>query len=213
MRELTPLDFERFCAALLERSGYGRTRVTRKGPKGGDGGIDLEVWNYAGKVESLVQCKRYRKRPASGLMHIIRELTGAMSEKRVARGILMITTDSTWQEQEKAKQNGIELIDEDHLVRLATSSSGVATALGISPRAIFVCAGVLLTAVFAVHAFVFAVQALNALHDIAVTAAKEHNKVFGQILLGVTLAFGLLFGKEERPKRRRYRRRRPRSSW
>lgn len=70
---LSPAAFETWCADFLERHVYGAAQVTPKGPKGGDGGIDVVDHDAVG------QCKRLRNRPARGLMATICELSGSMT--------------------------------------------------------------------------------------------------------------------------------------
>jgi hypothetical protein len=108
---LSPSEFESWCAAALERGGYGKVTVTTKGPKGGDGGVDLRVHDREGKVMCLGQCKRWTMRPAAGLMHVIRELSGSMADFRVGRGLLLITVPVTEFERRKALRLGIDVID------------------------------------------------------------------------------------------------------
>lgn len=121
LRELlacSPDEFEECCARLLERAGYGQTRVTRKGPKGGDGGIDLTMTAQDGRVIACGQCKRWSYRPASGLMRPIRELSGSMTDLGIPRGFFIITTSVTGFERNKARRLNIEVIDADDLESL-----------------------------------------------------------------------------------------------
>ncbi len=116
--ELSPAEFESWCAVLLERSGYGQATVTEKGPKGGDGGVDLNVNDPDGHIVCVGQCKRWTKRPASGLMRVIRELAGSMSRCRITRGLFLITVPATQFEKQEAKLLGITVMDAGVLTRL-----------------------------------------------------------------------------------------------
>jgi restriction system protein len=90
----------------------------------GDDGIDAVVLNRDPIIGGLtvVQAKKYSR--VLGVNHI-RELVGAMDEKRAGRGILVTTswfTSGCWT---KAKDNGrIELIDGARLVALTRDHLG-----------------------------------------------------------------------------------------
>jgi len=100
-----------------------------------DDGVDAVVFNKNPLVGglSIVQAKRYKN--AVGVNHV-RELAGAMEEKRAGHGILVTTawfTPRTWQ---KAREHGrIELIDGSRLVYLIKEYLGKDVLIGIKrPR-------------------------------------------------------------------------------
>lgn len=114
---LSDKDFEYCCKYLLDASGYGHSFVTKKGPKGGDGGIDLDIYGSDHTVVACGQCKRWSGR-YHGLMAPIRELAGSMLLKGVSRGVFLITTESTPEERAVAAKLNIKMIDAPALLRL-----------------------------------------------------------------------------------------------
>jgi restriction system protein len=114
LMEMTPTEFEHFVRQVFEAMGMQGWTTERTG----DDGIDAVVVNTDPIVGGLtvVQVKQYSR--VLGVNHI-RELVGAMDEKRAGRGILVTTswfTSGCWT---KAKDNGrIELIDGPRLCAL-----------------------------------------------------------------------------------------------
>ncbi len=111
-------EFEDCCRSLLEQAGYGKVSVTKKGPKGGDGGIDLDIQSADGTLIACGQCKCWKGR-YDGLMKPLRELYGSMKLRGVSRGVFLITVDATPEEKRDAKLLNIELIDAAELLKLA----------------------------------------------------------------------------------------------
>lgn len=100
-----------------------------------DDGVDAVVFNKSPMVGglSIVQAKRYKD--AVGVNHV-RELAGAIEEKKAGHGILITTawfTPRTWQ---KAAEHGrIELIDGSRLIYLIKEHLGKDVLIGIKrPR-------------------------------------------------------------------------------
>jgi len=114
LTEMTPTEFEHFVRQLFEASGLEGWTTERTG----DDGVDAVVINRDPMVGGLtiVQAKRYNG--VIGVSHV-RELVGAMDEKRAGRGILVTTSwfaSGCWT---KARENGrIELIDGPRLRQL-----------------------------------------------------------------------------------------------
>jgi restriction system protein len=114
LTEMTPTEFEHFVRQLFEASGLEGWTTERTG----DDGVDAVVINRDPMVGGLtiVQAKRYNG--VIGVSHV-RELVGAMDEKRAGRGILVTTSwfaSGCWT---KARENGrIELIDGPRLRHL-----------------------------------------------------------------------------------------------
>lgn len=107
LTKMTPTEFEHFVRQLFEARGLEGWTTDRTG----DDGVDAVVTNPDPMVGGLtiVQAKKYTR--VIGVNHI-RELVGAMDEKRAGRGILVTTswfTSGCWT---KATENGrVELID------------------------------------------------------------------------------------------------------
>ncbi|HVL83481.1 MAG TPA: restriction endonuclease [Pseudonocardia sp.] len=104
---MTPTEFEHFVRQLFEARGLEGWTTERSG----DDGVDAVVLNRDPIVGGLtiVQVKKYTR--VLGVSHV-RELVGAMDEKRAGRGILVTTSwfaSGCWT---KATENGrVELID------------------------------------------------------------------------------------------------------
>jgi restriction system protein len=99
-----------------------------------DDGVDAVMMNKTVAVGGLtiVQSKRYKN--AIGVSHI-RELAGAIEEKRATKGILVTTSWFTPQSERKAQENGrMELIDGQHLVWLIKQKLGKDVLVGIPKR-------------------------------------------------------------------------------
>jgi restriction system protein len=107
LTEMTPTEFEHFVRQLFEARGLEGWTTERTG----DDGVDAVVTNPDPMIGGLtiVQAKKYNG--VIGVSHV-RELVGAMDEKRAGRGILVTTSwfaSGCWT---KARENGrIELID------------------------------------------------------------------------------------------------------
>jgi restriction system protein len=107
LTKMTPEEFEHFVRQLFEASGLKGWTTKRTG----DDGVDAVVTNPDPMIGGLtiVQAKKYNG--VIGVSHI-RELVGAMDEKRAGRGILVTTSwfaSGCWT---KARENGrVELID------------------------------------------------------------------------------------------------------
>ncbi len=186
---------------LLEQAGYGRVSVTDKGPRGGDGGVDLTIHDNAGRLVCVAQCKRWKTRPASGLMRIIRELAGSMSRRQVTRGLLLITAPATRFEKQEAEILGIMVIDVGFLARMlgdadgspdqATRGSSTATL----PSSARMSPGERLYQIMVWSAGIAAV--------VLMLAVVYH---YRQVILAI-IAIALLAAVSETPRRRRYRQR------
>jgi restriction system protein len=114
LTKMTPTEFEHFVRQLFEARGLEGWTTERTG----DDGVDAVVINRDPMVGGLtiVQAKKYAR--VIGVSHI-RELVGAMDEKRAGRGILVTTSwfaSGCWT---KASENGrVELIDGPRLRHL-----------------------------------------------------------------------------------------------
>ncbi len=108
LRQMDPIEFERYTASFLEKYGF-KTKLT---PGSGDMGADIIVWKNRKKY--IVQCKRY-----SGAKKVtspeIQTFLGSMQIYKVEKGIYVATTQFTPPAQAIAKKHGIQLIDEFEL--------------------------------------------------------------------------------------------------
>jgi len=114
---LSDKEFEYCCKYLLEKAGYGKAFVTKKGPKGGDGGIDLDIYSSGSKLIACGQCKLWKAR-YRGLMKPLRELCGSMKIKGISRGVFIVTVEATPEEKREAQLMDIEMIDVAALLKL-----------------------------------------------------------------------------------------------
>lgn len=120
LTKLSPTEFEHFVRQLLEATGLEGWTTERSG----DDGVDAVVLNRTSLVGGLtiVQAKKYTK--VLGVSHV-RELVGAMDEKRAGRAILVTTSWFTAGCRKKAHDNGrVELIDGARLRGLAREHLG-----------------------------------------------------------------------------------------
>jgi restriction system protein len=127
LMEMSATEFEHLVRQIFEAMGMqGWTTLPSK-----DDGVDGVVVNPTPFVGGLtiVQAKRYKD--VVGVSHI-RELAGAMEEKKAGHGILVTTswyTSGGWQ---KARDHGrIELIDGHRLVHLIKDHLGKDVLIGI----------------------------------------------------------------------------------
>lgn len=139
LTRMTPTEFEHFVRQLFEARGLEGWTTDRVG----DDGVDAVVLNRDPIVGGLtiVQAKKHTR--VLGVQHI-RELVGAMDEKRAGRGILVTTSwfaSGCWT---KATENGrVELIDgprlrwlcQEHLRRDVLVATPVGRATVWSPPA------------------------------------------------------------------------------
>jgi hypothetical protein len=101
---------------LDEMMNYKKIIVTDKGPRGGDGGIDLNMYMEGDRLDAIGQCKLWSTR-YKGLINTIRELKGCM-DPGIEKAFLIITVEANDYEKREAKRRGIEIIDAPALDRL-----------------------------------------------------------------------------------------------
>jgi restriction system protein len=131
LMDMSPTEFEHLVRQVFEAMGMEGWTTHHSY----DDGVDAVVVNRTPLVGGLtiVQAKRYRS--VVGVNHI-RELAGAMEEKRAGRGVLVTTSwfaSRTWK---KASEHGrIELIDGPRLVYLIAEHLGKQVLIGVErPR-------------------------------------------------------------------------------
>lgn len=131
LMDMSPTNFEHLVRQLFEAQGNeGWTTTESK-----DDGVDAVIVNRKSLVGDglrIVQAKRYSR--VLGPSHI-RELVGAMDEKRAGWGILITTSWFTQGCWNKARENGrIELIDGHRLTYLIKEHMGKDVLIGITNR-------------------------------------------------------------------------------
>ncbi|MGH3712479.1 MAG: restriction endonuclease [Micromonosporaceae bacterium] len=130
LMQMTPTNFEHLVRQVFEAQGCEGWTTTESH----DDGVDAVIARRTAIVGglSIVQAKRYRG--VVGVSHV-RELAGAMEEKKAGWGILVTTswfTDGCWK---KARDHGrMELIDGERLVYLIKEHLGKDVLIGIPKR-------------------------------------------------------------------------------
>jgi len=106
--------FEALCEWLFRQAGF----ETKTQSHGADGGIDIWLYsrNYPDGPISVVQCKCWSKTPVK--VSEVRQLLGAMADKKVKRGIFATTSTFTHDARQLAKDNAIQLLDRTALLAL-----------------------------------------------------------------------------------------------
>lgn len=107
--QLTPEQYEQFCAALLVNNGW-RTRMTRKS---GDFGADV-IATKEGRV-LVIQCKQWSK---SVGIKAVQEAHAALSHYRATQAAVVTTTDYTTAAKALAKSTGVRLLSHRDLVQM-----------------------------------------------------------------------------------------------
>ena len=107
---LSPSEFERWTATLLEGYGY----QVRNMPDTSDHGIDLIVTSPAGEI-GVVQCKRYRGTVGEP---VVRDLYGTVVHVGAVRGFLVTTGAISRSARAWAGGKPLELIDGETLIQL-----------------------------------------------------------------------------------------------
>lgn len=120
LEDISWQEFEGLTAEVFRRKGF---RVTERGNKGPDGGIDLEL--RAGSDKYLVQCKQW-KATKVGVV-IVRELYGVMAAEGAVGGFVVASGDFTDEAKRFAEGRSIELVSTDTMLRLVRETGGTAS--------------------------------------------------------------------------------------
>lgn len=104
-------EFERLCMKIFKAQGWS---VKGNDKKGADGGID--IWVKKGKVEAIVQCKRYEN--SSVGVKVVREMFGLLHEHNVQRAYIMTTSYFTKDAIKFAEDKPIGLIDKEIIEKM-----------------------------------------------------------------------------------------------
>jgi len=130
LMQMSYTNFEHLVRQLFEAQGL----VGWTTQQSNDDGVDAVIANKTSIVGGLaiVQAKRYKD--AVGVSHV-RELAGAMEEKKAGKGILVTTSWFTPKCWEKARDHGrMELIDGERLKFLIKEHLGKDILIGIAKR-------------------------------------------------------------------------------
>jgi restriction system protein len=130
LMDMSPAEFEHLVRQVFEATGLEGWTTQQSN----DDGVDAVVMNKSALVGglSIVQAKRYSK--VVGVSHV-RELAGAMEEKKAGRGILVTTSWFAAGCWTKARDHGrIELIDGERLRYLIKEFLGKDVLIGIANR-------------------------------------------------------------------------------
>ena len=111
--QLSPTEFEGFCARLLEATRGMTAQVTRRT---NDGGVDIELRDRDGSI-GVAQCKQWVHHRVD--RPIVQKLYGEMSHRGAAFGILLTTSTFTDGARRWAQDKEIELLDLDEIQLLA----------------------------------------------------------------------------------------------
>lgn len=105
--QLTPGQYENFCAALLENNGW-TTKMTKSS---GDFGADIIA--VKGNKKSVIQCKQWSK---SVGVKAVQEAHTAMSYYHANIAIVVTTTGYTYAAKDLAKSTGVRLLKHTDLI-------------------------------------------------------------------------------------------------
>ncbi|WP_077272777.1 restriction endonuclease [Acidithiobacillus caldus] len=106
--QLTPIQYEKFCAALLENNGWTTELTSRVG----DYGADIVATKGTEKV--VVQCKQWTK---SVGVKAVQEVHSAISYYKADKGIVVSTAGYTHAARKLALNTGIILLSHNDLAR------------------------------------------------------------------------------------------------
>ncbi|WP_327640789.1 restriction endonuclease [Kribbella sp. NBC_00482] len=130
LMEMSPTNFEHLVREIFVAQGAEGWTTEQSNDDGVDAVIAKRTPLMGGL--SIVQAKRWSK--VVGISHV-RELAGAMEEKRAGWGILVTTSWFTSKCWDKAREHGrMELIDGDRLVYLIKEHLGKDVLIGIKDR-------------------------------------------------------------------------------
>lgn len=105
---MSGLDFEKYCASLLEKNGFRNVKVT---PASGDHGVDIIANKDNAKY--VVQCKRY-KNPVG--FDAVKEVFTGKAIYEADKAVIMTTSRFTDQAIRDAHKLGVELWDRKKLM-------------------------------------------------------------------------------------------------
>jgi hypothetical protein len=113
---MSGIDFEQAIARILKVRGID-ARATKAS---GDGGVDVEVFGTDGRLQTIIQCKRYRSACGPAL---VRELYGAMQHCGAPRAMLICLGGFSLAAREFAAGKPIDLVDSKQLVEFRNGTA------------------------------------------------------------------------------------------
>ena len=116
LSEVDPIEFEKIVGKLYQANGY-KVYMTKKSR---DEGIDLYLEKSNKGI--VVQCKHHPERNIG--VRIVRELHGAMMDKRASKAILVTSGYFSQPAKNYAKGKPIQLIDGQELVEMLMNTFG-----------------------------------------------------------------------------------------
>ena len=117
LRDLPPLKFEEFIAALWERNGY-KARTTRAS---GDGGVDVyATTTYPYNRKIAIQAKRYAAGQCVGVKDV-RACAGITLSGNIDEMVLVTTSDFSDTGRTAAEELNVKLVNGEMLAHIVTS--------------------------------------------------------------------------------------------
>lgn len=124
--DLTGLQFENFCASLLQRNGYVNVRVTQAS---GDFGADIVAYDRNGN-KWVFQCKRYKNNLGNTP---IQEVVAAKLHYGARYAGVMTNSHFTTAAKQLARENGVVLIEREQLFAMNRAGAAPKTVKKSSP--------------------------------------------------------------------------------
>ena len=113
---MSGIDFEQAIARILKVRGID-ARATKAS---GDGGVDVEVFGKDGRLQTIIQCKRYKSACGPAL---VRELYGAMQHCGAPQAMLICLGGFSPAAQEFAAGKPIDLVDSKKLIEFRNGAA------------------------------------------------------------------------------------------
>ncbi len=131
LMDLSPLAFEQLIAALFQKMGL-ETELTKASH---DGGIDCIAHDRRPVLggELIIQVKRYRHTVG---VSVVRDLFGAMQDRRAMKGILVTTSGYGSDSYKFAADKPLQLIDGPTLLSLLTEHLGISVRIDMPEESV-----------------------------------------------------------------------------
>lgn len=108
-QDMSPEEFEHYCAAVLREMKW-KARVT---PASGDQGVDIVADKR--RMRIVIQCKKYSK-PVGN--RAVQEIVAAIAHESAQRGVVVTTSDYTPAAEKLAASNEVLLLHHSDLRRI-----------------------------------------------------------------------------------------------